>query len=72
MDSVDGWVDVSERYNRREPDPVTTSALERVRAICRQRYLAGEKQYAYPGIVDDLKAEQAELVGSVRVPGEEG
>jgi hypothetical protein len=71
-DSGDGWVDVTaERQRRREPDPVTVSALERVRAICRQRYGAGDKAFSYPGIVEDIAAEKAELVGA-RQPGEEG
>jgi len=74
-DSGDGWVDVTaERQRSRAADPVAVSALERVKAICRQRFAAGDKAFSYPGIVEDIaaeKAEKAELVGA-RQPGEEG
>jgi hypothetical protein len=45
--------------------------LERLEAICREHYAAGDKRYAYPGIVEDIAAEKAEPVGP-RQPGEEG
>lgn len=71
---MSAWTDVDE--TRHVPFPNAKGLLERLQAICREHYAVGQKEFAYPGIEDDIRAEnaaaKAELVGSARVPGEEG
>ena len=41
---------------------MTLTALERVRMICREQVRSGRKEFRYPGIEEDMAAEEKEAV----------
>ena len=44
------------------PFPNARGFLERLQMICREHYAVGDKRYHYPGIEEDMAAEEKEAV----------